>query len=464
MKQEEPGCFTYRVTLGDTRQESFQLCMAGDRSQKLYPALDEASATALIVGPDSATEDRGNTWLIDGRRDAKHQGTTYRITFRWQGEKSITWEPETMRGTANPNLPRKDYYMCGTWGSMLMSCISEQEALYEGELVINKEGMGKFQIRHANDVNQTIYPNDSGVACGPDMHDKGKQFVVRGSMGEKVKVKLSMRNSRISVSASSGEDATFKWQGEQSTDWDPETLPGMSKKRNPPKDYFVCGNWARWIPEKMSCISEKDGLYECNLLISMGGKAEFQFRRENEANQTIYPDETGSVCGPDRAGKGKHFTVTGSFGKKMKLRLCVKNARISVSIFAESGQPQAMEKFWVSEHTTTYYVTGSFNSWRHTRLYEDRSIKGLYRYHTVVLNDEPVEYKILADDDWSRKLQGLSAIFPEADRSVLDAPRDFVGKVGSTMEIVLDLNQDDPNRMVYHRPASYVENSRVVDI
>mmetsp|Transcript_90101 Transcript_90101/g.157447 ORF Transcript_90101/g.157447 Transcript_90101/m.157447 type:complete len:124 (+) Transcript_90101:17-388(+) len=123
-----------------------------------------------------------------------------------------------------------------------------------------------------------------------------------------------------------------------------------------------------------------------------------------------------------------------------------------------------MEESWVSEYTRTYYVTGSFNSWRHTRLYEDRSIKGLYRYHTVALSDEPVEYRILVDDDWSRKLRGLSAVFPEADRRVLDATRDFMGKVGSTWEIVVDLNQDDPNRMIYHRPASHVENSRVLEI
>mmetsp|Transcript_148630 Transcript_148630/g.276907 ORF Transcript_148630/g.276907 Transcript_148630/m.276907 type:complete len:1549 (+) Transcript_148630:63-4709(+) len=457
MRQEEPGCFTYRVTLGDTRRECFQLCLAGDRSQKLYPALDQASSTALIFGPEGTTENARNRWLIDGRRDAGHQGTTYRIVFRWQGAKSISWEHETAQALTDQQLPAKDYYICGSWGSRLLSCISEEDALYEGELVVDKEGMGKFQFRHDNDANQTIYPHESGAACGPDMYDKGKEFVVRGSCGEKVKVQLAMKNGRIGVSAFTGEGATFRWQGEQSISWDPEARPGASKQK---VDYFVCGSWSRYKPEKMSCTSETDGIYECNVVFNIGGKADFQFRRANEASQMIYPNEFGSVCGPDMDGNGKHFALRGLYGQKKKVRLCVRNARISVSVFSE----KAMEESWVSEYTRTYYVTGSFNSWRHTRLYEDRSIKGLYRYHTVVLSDEPVEYRILVDDDWSRKLRGLSAVFPEADRRVLDATRDFMGKVGSTWEIVVDLNQDDPNRMIYHRPASHVENSRVLEI
>jgi len=329
MKQEEPGCFTYRFTLTDTRRACFQLCMAGNRSQRLYPAVDEASSTALICGPGSSGREDNHKWLIDGRNDAAHEGTKYCITFKWQGEKSISWASE-----------------------------------------------------------------------------------------------------------------------------------GEGDQKIPTKEYFIFESSARGEPRKMSCCSEEDGLHEGEFAINAEGKARFRIQCADESEQAIYPDESGAACGPDRAGKGKYFEVCGSAGQIMKVRLRVKHAHVSVLIFSDRG----IEASWVSNHVKAYYVTGSFNGWRSARLYEDRFIKGLYKFHVDVLKDDPIEYKICADVDWSSALQSLSAVFPEADPEVLDAERDFKGRVCSSWEIILDLNQDDPDRMIYHRPATHMEDNTVISM
>mmetsp|Transcript_98708 Transcript_98708/g.185477 ORF Transcript_98708/g.185477 Transcript_98708/m.185477 type:complete len:586 (+) Transcript_98708:3-1760(+) len=333
MKQEEPGCFTHRVTLGDTCRECFQLCLAGDRSRLMYPAVDMSSSKAKVCGPSlgSSSAEEGNKWLIDGRQDAAHERSTYLITFRWQGgEKRISWEVE--------NTPAI-------------------------------------------------------------------------------------------------------------TDHDQQT-----------NDYYILGSWNQWDPRKMSCQSEDDGLYEADIIMDMNGVASFQLRRGDDAEHTIYPGGSGPVSGPPKASQGKQFTVKGEEFQTMTVQLKIKYAHTSVSVFSDGG----IKRVWASRHVNAYYVSGSFNDWKAARLHEDNYIKGLHRYYMTVQSDEPVEYKIFVDAGWFHELQGFSAVFPEAERKVLDATRDFKGKVGSSWEVIVDLNQDDPERMIYHRPATRTEDNTVI--
>merc|ERR1719443_1016768 len=89
-----PGCYTCKVTIGDTRFETFQLCLDGDPSRPIYPAVHNAGSSVIILtGTDGRRQSK--QWLIHGRDQAAPSGTTYRIRFEWKGfHQSISWEVE----------------------------------------------------------------------------------------------------------------------------------------------------------------------------------------------------------------------------------------------------------------------------------------------------------------------------------------------------------------------------------
>jgi len=320
MERDETGIFTCRITLGDTRQESFGLLVAGDRNRQLFPAVDRASSSAVIAGPRAATAQKLNTWLIDGKRAGMQAGTSYKITFKCQHEKSLSWRAEGMAATA--------------------------------------------------------------------------------------------------------------------------------------QDYYISGSWTAWVREPMTCVSQEDGLYEAELEVQANGAAEFTFRRGKERSQTIFVNTSGFVEGPASPVDARDFVVHGEFLERMKVQLIAKNADVDVKVISEGS----IKASWRNQREVTYYVSGSFNDWTHCQMLESESLKGVYKYLVKLLGDEPVEYRILVDGRFfPYEFQGVSTVVPEGDAAVLDASRDFKGTVGSRWEIILDLNQDDPNRIIYHRPATHNE-------
>eukprot|EP00404_Azadinium_spinosum_P004652 CAMPEP_0180467970 /NCGR_PEP_ID=MMETSP1036_2-20121128/27279_1 /TAXON_ID=632150 /ORGANISM="Azadinium spinosum, Strain 3D9" /LENGTH=174 /DNA_ID=CAMNT_0022474959 /DNA_START=53 /DNA_END=574 /DNA_ORIENTATION=+ len=91
MEQQDDGTFLCTIIFGDTRFETFFLCLNGNPKSRIYPTINEASQVIHIEGPDDQGE--GKRWLIDGRDQEIPSGTVYQIRFAWRKERFlINWE------------------------------------------------------------------------------------------------------------------------------------------------------------------------------------------------------------------------------------------------------------------------------------------------------------------------------------------------------------------------------------
>merc|ERR1712190_171590 len=93
--------------------------------------------------------------------------------------------------------------------------------------------------------------------------------------------------------------------------------------------YSVLASWGVWKPIMMKAMQseEEQGLYETEIKIGPEREEEFQFMRDADPNQTIYPARTKAtdpevpVRGPDHRGKGKNWIVSGKMGEAVKIQL-----------------------------------------------------------------------------------------------------------------------------------------------
>eukprot|EP00404_Azadinium_spinosum_P023641 CAMPEP_0180629804 /NCGR_PEP_ID=MMETSP1037_2-20121125/39653_1 /TAXON_ID=632150 /ORGANISM="Azadinium spinosum, Strain 3D9" /LENGTH=173 /DNA_ID=CAMNT_0022650623 /DNA_START=69 /DNA_END=587 /DNA_ORIENTATION=- len=91
MAQQDDGTYLCTIILGDTRFETFFLCLDQNRKIRIYPTINEASQMIHIEGPDDKGEER--RWLLDGRDEEIPSGTVYQIRFAWRKERMlINWE------------------------------------------------------------------------------------------------------------------------------------------------------------------------------------------------------------------------------------------------------------------------------------------------------------------------------------------------------------------------------------
>jgi len=248
---------------------------------------------------------------------------------------------------------------------------------------------------------------------------------------------------------------TFKWQGTKSISWAVQRNLAIADQVSQVFNYYVLGSWKRHKPEPMTCISEQDGLYEADLFMNEKGEARFSFQRGKDKSQGIYLDDSGVIQNPGafQGDVGQLFFATGERYAKLKVQLSIINASIEVSVSSDDGIGYS----WQNETSFAFYVSGSFNDWKHVRMSQNEFVQGVFYYLVDVPDDEPVEYRIEVEGQWKEGLVGVSSYVSGADEKVMDAVRDFKGNVGSTWEIVVDLNQDDPNRVIYHRPATHQE-------
>jgi hypothetical protein len=227
--------------------------------------------------------------------------------------------------------------------------------------------------------------------------------------------------------------------------------------------YSVKGSWTSYMYQEMQQI--EDGVFEITFKIGNRRYEEFHFSRDNDDAQLIYPtvatvSKTSlPIKGPDRHGKDKHWTVRGSEGDSVTLRLTSREGRIKLSIFDHNGIEKTWENLPAEGHGR--YSLADYGG-RCVPLEPCPDIPGVHRLVLTVTEREGQFFQIQLEDDPNHTiypelngayLSGLSsALGPDAFGQ--DSFWQIDAQEGSKVEIILDTTQVDARQIVTWKEVS----------
>jgi len=323
MQLQDDGSFAFHVVLGETRCEMFQLCVDEDTSMMLYPAVNLASvprhdreSIIAILGPDD--QGHGRNWIIDGRDDEVAEGTVFLVRFKWgKTRKTIGWEEVSLEEKLDWHW-HHSYSVCGSWSGWMLQDLVQlkgHSSSWYGSFEIGVTGEEDFQLVRDHDWQQTIYPADREASKttvpvrGPDNLGHGKNWKVRGSPHEKVKLELQVTDGRVVLTLQSASNGTKVW----------ESCEGWERH-----EYFVVGSWNDWHPAKMQMDVAQPGIFRyrscCRPLPYTGeGSIEyFHIEVDGDHDRRLYPqfDAADSgvsiVCGPEGKCPDNNWCISSS--------------------------------------------------------------------------------------------------------------------------------------------------------
>lgn len=108
-------------------------------------------------------------------------------------------------------------------------------------------------------------------------------------------------------------------------------------------NYFIVGSWTSENPVKMKTVEGVRGRYEYYAPLGLSGVETFQFRRDNDKEQVLYPakhlatESSVQILGPDASDEGRCFCVRGQPGDKLTIRLEVVDGSVTVLASCPSG-------------------------------------------------------------------------------------------------------------------------------
>mmetsp|Transcript_44708 Transcript_44708/g.83384 ORF Transcript_44708/g.83384 Transcript_44708/m.83384 type:complete len:1060 (-) Transcript_44708:36-3215(-) len=212
MQEENSSLYTYKMTLGENRWESFQILLDGDRSRTLHPGFPRAGSNEAVIGPVSASEAEGSTWTIDGSQrwaqslddeewkevddpDTGLPGDTYLIKLKVTGKwRTVVWEKQ--KSVPGKAVPRGHYYLVGDfneWTLEEMHPEPEKPGVFSLDVCLLVRG-GRFQIVRNKDLEQVFYPaagDEAGPVEGPSEGAYTPEWNLRGKPGEVFRIEFS---------------------------------------------------------------------------------------------------------------------------------------------------------------------------------------------------------------------------------------------------------------------------------
>mmetsp|Transcript_77103 Transcript_77103/g.198568 ORF Transcript_77103/g.198568 Transcript_77103/m.198568 type:complete len:979 (+) Transcript_77103:82-3018(+) len=203
MVKNADGSYSFEITLGENRFESFHMMQDGDTTKRIYPYLQDSFKDSPTIGP----HDGGYTsqWLLDCRDRVSvpddqvgMPGDMYLITFRWTKLKELTWT--RLEGQTGRFVPSQ-YFVLGSWADFepreLQPDSSSRKGWYSMEVQMTSLGI-EFSVMMNEDESLGIYPvpvdradkTASSVAAvgGPDGEGRAHWKVEDGSPGDVYKI------------------------------------------------------------------------------------------------------------------------------------------------------------------------------------------------------------------------------------------------------------------------------------
>jgi len=166
------GSWTFDIVLGENRWEEFHLLQDGDAGKRIYPFRERSHKDVPTVGPHDGGYSK--LWFLDcrDRMDVEEEqvgmpGDKYRVTFRWEKLKSLTWQK--LEGETGDIAPSQ-YHIAGSfsdWDQVEMTPDSATSpGWYSTEVPMTSLGI-EFKLMRNEDRSQMIYPLVNGLSQEP---------------------------------------------------------------------------------------------------------------------------------------------------------------------------------------------------------------------------------------------------------------------------------------------------------
>lgn len=430
-----------------------------------YPAFFETEASDTfassgISGVSSfgfgGTNARGDLWARC-RRGAR--ATEEVCTAKWLEERSMHYQRLFHYGTPGPHVNDR-LYVTGTWDAFATVLEMEMRGpgVFVALLLVGETCREQFRMLINRDPGQAIHPDrlcagPEADARGPDAAGKDKTWLIDGRAdGVKPWTIYEVR---------------FQWRftwdvGElRSVTWRPtnQVAPVAARSALHKHTYSIVGTWSSWQFQGMMRLpAQEETLWTTTVRIGFSGREEFQFVRDNDWSQCIYPAVPRArktsipVRGPDEGGAGKCWLLTGSAGDLVRIQLRVVAGELTVSAFSEATGTNQTWESTEKEEWRQYFITGTWNGWRFSPMFMDQEHPGVHRFLVELGPFGVEEFRLAAEQDPTLQL------YPDCESAglgegVLCGPdaggaRDGLswrisGEPGARYQITLDMNEQD---------------------
>nr|AQS99319.1 type I polyketide synthase [Gambierdiscus polynesiensis] len=346
-----------------------------------------------------------------------------------------------------PLEPDQRVYIVGTmnaWGAPIeMDELSPGS--YVGALLMGETRTEQFHLVLERDRGKAIQPvtakaDETARIVGPQEEIDGQHWFIDGffdgaSEGAVYQVRFDWNSKRRSIS----------WKAVNVGEYVRAMLESYEHS------YFITRRLTGWRPERMLREGEAWVWYG-----PAGGdeEEEFQFLRDRDITQAIYPSHRGLVQGPDDGGSDRGWALTQSQGEALTVRLVVRDGVITV---AATSASQA--RSWASTRRPPherYFAVGTWSGWRREPLEPDQGAVQVQRIRFRMGQAGRSEFQLVE--------HGGTRMYPAAAHArpgqvplccgdnAEGLCWEVVGPPGQMVEIRLDLSAEDAYEML----ASYV--------
>lgn len=351
-----------------------------------------------------------------------------------------------------PELPPDELIcICGSWNGWRSEEMEpEGDGWYAATVVLEECRFELFNLCMGRSRKRTIHPAVNMASKlidiqGPDNQGRKKYWIIDG------------RDTQ--VSAGTVFQIHFRWGlKRKEIYWEQVDESLANKAVRVVHNYVVVGSWTSWLGQDLK--RKNECTWEGTFKVGSSGREEFQFLRDHDWDQAIYPGKLDTstagapVRGPDHMGRGKHFRVHGDVGAVCRLQLRIDDASVNVALELGGMATKVWRSLegWDRHH---YFVAGSFCSW--TPLPMTMESPGLFRSRGVIGSRNSVEsFQVWIDEDNSQ------AFCPEEDSAI---PGEVIVRVpdgerhdsyfyvrnappGTPFEVILDLTVEDRRKIV----------------
>jgi len=385
-------------------------------------------------------------------------------TFKRLRLKSTLYARVSYNGTPGP-MASDRVYITGTWNAWTE--MVEMETLAEGEfgatIALGDTRWERFRIVLNEDERQSIYPvvdlsGPHGAAHGPDWEADGRSWLLDGRAEGAPAGAVYRVRFEWGFSWDQGEHKRVTWERLDAGD-DAEAL--LVDGRAFAHSYSVAGTWTAWKCQPMEPCAEDASLHQAVIRVGATGLEEFQIVRDGDWTQVLHPAVPGAsrtcipVKGPDDEGQGKHWIVRGATGERLTVQLRLTEDETTVTMKSvRKGTwtwSSADKDDWHS-----YFVLGTWSRRGELEpMLPAPNRKGVNTCRVTLGPTGVEEFQIVRDGD------GGQAMYPHRGGASCgegalcgpDAMGDGLnwrihGRPLEALEIVLDLNQEDPFKAV----------------
>jgi len=313
MQKSPDGKYEWAFRMGDTLCEEFRIHVDYFVDHVIFPGRKYAGKDTQIFGPGSAP--RGYHWKVDGRRDGAKLGTLYKVSLWWDEatkEKRVDWtmgdeELENQVGSLIPEQ-RHRYSVKGTWTSWAaqeLRPVTGLAYMFETSMAIGPFGKEEFQFVRDYDDCQLIYPAVSTErrlkvpVRGPDDNGRNKHWIIQGDCGEKVTLRLRVREGNIVVTVISSQRGERTWKNPIASDADGFYCLRFWHS----SEYVPMEHWSGSIYRGTLAMPESEDALFFHVLL------------DEDPNQIIYPEMYGAPSGlsawmgPDSKGRDMFWQI-----------------------------------------------------------------------------------------------------------------------------------------------------------